>query len=172
MTALLAFLACAVVVMIAARAIGPERERVFPCAVALSLGWLWFQSAWLTHSPASVIYGLSGASLEPVWLWAAMDACIGFYIFSKAYDRMWGYACFCLFIVQELIHALYLAQTLSFWAYSEVLLDVTFYMQVACLAWGGRSGFANWIGRPHDARGLRPDADCSAALVRSQEPVE
>ena len=161
MTSLLAFLACVAIVLVAARAMPSERERVFPCAIALSLNWLWFQSAWLAHNPAQIIYALSGASVEPVWLWAMGDAITGFFIFTKAIDRGWGHLCFWFFVVQEIFHSLYLSEVVPFRFYSEVMLDASFVMQLLCLLWGARSGCTYWLRRSHGSGSV----DCDRGVV-------
>jgi hypothetical protein len=172
LTSLLAFLACVAIVLVAARAMPPERERVFPCAIALSLNWLWFQSAWLAHNPAQIIYALSGASVEPVWLWAMGDAITGFFIFTKAIDRGWGHLCFWFFVVQELFHALYLSEVAPFWFYSEVMLDATFAMQLLCLFWGARSGGIYWLRRPYGDRCMDSSRDIVPEGIRGMGAQE
>jgi len=144
----LAFIACVAALAAAASAIPAERRRVLPCAVALSLGWLAFQWAFAFYSPSHLIWMVTGAKVDPIWLWSASDAAIGFYIFSLAHDRGWGFAMFMAYVVQELLHAVYEAGGYSYPSYS-VALDVTFCLQIACLIVGGWSGIAAWIGWAH-----------------------
>lgn len=131
-------------VLVAARlAIPPERDRLWPCAVAFSLGWVWYLAAWLTYSPAHILNLTSGVAVAPWKLWAAADAVVGFYVFTKAWDREWGVGLFMLFVVQEFIH-LWLGEASSvdpslFPAYSS-MLDGAFAAQVACLLFAGGSG--------------------------------
>ncbi len=142
-------MACLMAAWFTRMAVPVERVRAWPCAVAFLLDWLWFKAAWLTHSPAVLIYDVSGYVVEPWKLWAAGDAALGFFVFTKAFDmdqlevRPWGMGVFLLLILQEFIH-LWLGHITAlkpelFPVYGS-LLNATFGLQVICLMLSGGSG--------------------------------
>ncbi|MDH7638970.1 hypothetical protein [Sphingomonas oryzagri] len=123
--------------VVAVRTDPVERRRVLPSALALTLGWIWFQAAfWNAYSPSQLIWDTTGATVNPVELWAAGDAAASFYIFTRAHDRFWGICLFITYLVQIVFHAAYGSSVISYPLYSG-LLDAGFVIQIACLITGG-----------------------------------
>jgi hypothetical protein len=125
-----------------------ERQRILPCCIAVLSGWLWYISAWLVHSPAVIIHHALNTIIQPWELWAAADAIIGFFVFTKAYDRAWGTALFMLFIIQEIIHLGYGDGSYG-WDIYRSMLDTVFWIEMACLIVGGCNNVRRRLDRCH-----------------------
>lgn len=106
--------------------------KALHCAIALTIGWMFYVSAWLPHgyTPNNIIKAWTGESVKSQILWAFCDFFVCAFIAERALTKWWGIVLYVSFAVQSALHVINLTDTIDFATYSNIL-DKIFIVQIA-----------------------------------------
>lgn len=121
-------IACAAAIWFAAHHSMEARKS----AIALTIGWLFYISAWLPdgYNPRDIIYIGTGEKIASPQLWAMMDCVVSLYIAYIAFPKWWSLVLWLSFTIQINFHILRLLEVFDFQTYSSIL-DNIFVLQIA-----------------------------------------